>query len=366
LVRAADSGAALRRLRQALEDRELWRQEYSQRLVAIPGDLGEPRYGLSEADFRALGAGVDAVYHCGAWVNFTYPYQMLRAANVQGTVEAMRLACRGRAKPLHFVSSIAATPEGDFGFRDEPLVFEDEDSDSLLGLFGGYGETKWVAERLARIARSRGLPIAIYRPGVLSGHSRTGIGNVRDMVWSLIKSSIQMRSYPTTGHHLDVTPVDYVARAIVHLSLQPTSLDRLFQLPHPSPPPFREVYRILQTYGYPMEELSWQDWVGQLYEVAKVDKDNALAAFAGVAENLEVFGEQARAAGHEGALKEIFFDGANTRRGLEGSGIVCPPLDATLLATYLDYFVRAGFFPPPGGAPEGRVPQLEDVVHLSH
>ncbi len=241
LVRAGDPEAAFGRLRAALEDRRLWREEEAARIAAVAGDLAEPRFGLSEGAFGDLAGRVDAVYHCGAWVNFNYPYRLLAPANVGGTVEALRLAALGRTKPLHFVSSIAATPEGDYGFRDEPVVYEDEDSDSVEGLFGGYGETKWVCERLIRIARARGLPAAIYRPGVLSGDSRTGAGNVRDMVWSLIKGCIQLGVHPLDDYHLDVTPVDYVARAVVHLSLDARKLRRMggvFQLPHPDPPAY--------------------------------------------------------------------------------------------------------------------------------
>ena len=353
LVRASDTGSAFRRLRQTLEDRELWREEHAARLVAIAGDLAEPRYGLSEEAFRALGEGVDAVYHCGAWVNFTYPYQALKATNVQGTIEAMRLAGFGRAKPMHFISTIAATPEGDYGFRDDPVVYEHEDSESITGLYGGYGESKWVGERLVHIARSRGLPIAIYRPGILCGHSRTGVSNVRDMVWSIFKSCIQMGTYPLDELHLDVTPVDYVARAIVHLSLQPENLAGLFQLPHPNPPEFREVYEMIHAHGYPISGLPYQEWVERLFEIARVDKDNALSVFAGVAENFAGFAKQAEVEGHDmDARKEILFDGTQTRRALEGTGIVCPPLDASLIGTYLDYFIRIGFYPPPSEGQE--------------
>jgi len=353
LVRAADAGAAFRRLRQTLVDRELWREEHAARLVAIAGDLAAPRYGLSEGELRAIGEGVDAVYHCGAWVNFTYPYKALRATNVQGTIEAMRLAVFGRAKPLHFISSIAATPEGDYGFRDVPVVYEHEDSESLLGLYGGYGETKWVCERLVRIARDRGLPIAIYRPGVLAGHSRTGVSNARDLVWNIFKSCIQMGVYPINDLHVDVTPVDYVARAIVELSLQPDSLTGLFQFPHPSPPLFRDAYEIVRDYGYPMRSMTYEAWAEHLFDIARVDKDNALAVFAGVAENFASFRDQAEGIGLVmEERKEILFDGTRTRQALAGTGIVCPPLDAETIGAYLDYFVRIGFFPPPGVQPQ--------------
>ncbi len=347
LVRANGAEEAFRRLRAALEERELWSGAMAGRIAAVPGDLAEPRFGLAEEAFRELAGRVDAVYHCGAWVNFNYPYKTLAPANVHGTAEALRLAALGRAKPLHFISSIAATPEGDYGFRAHPVVHEDEDSESIEGLFGGYGETKWVCERLIRIARSRGLPVTIYRPGVLSGHSRTGIGNQRDMVWSLIKSCIQMGIHPIDDYRLDVTPVDYVASAIVHLSLEAGSANRLFQLPHPSPPTYRRVYEMIRAYGYPLEPLPFRDWIDRVVETARVDSGNALSAFIGVAENYDKLAEKATAEGEDGRLKDIVFDGTNTRNGLAGSGIACPDLDEELIAIYLDSFVRTGFYPPP-------------------
>ena len=49
----------------------------------------------------------DTVYHAGAQVNFIYPYQELRAANVGGTREVIRLAAMYHAIPVHYVSSTA-------------------------------------------------------------------------------------------------------------------------------------------------------------------------------------------------------------------------------------------------------------------
>ncbi len=358
LVRASGADSAFQRLRQTLVERELWRDEHAARIAAMAGDLAAPRYGLSEAAFRALGEGVDAVYHCGAWVNFNYPYKLLQPANVLGTIEALRLAALGRAKPLHFISSIAATPEGDHGFREHPVVYEDADSESIEGLFGGYGETKWVCERLIRIARSRGLPVAIYRPGVLAGHSRTGIGNTRDMVWSIIKSCIQMGVHPIDEYRLDVTPVDYVATAIVHLSLDAMNANGLFQLPHPNPPTYQRIYEIVRSYGYPLEPIPFRRWVERVMEVARVDSANALAPFVGVAENYDKLAEKAKIEGADGRLKDIVFDGTNTRAGLAGSGIVCPELDEELVGRYLDAFVRSGFYPPPPAETAQSLPKL--------
>ncbi len=349
LVRAGDAAEGGRRLRSALQSRELWRAGMADRILAVPGNLGAPRFGLAEEAFRDLAERVDAVYHCGAWVNFTYPYKILKPANVLGTVEALRLAGLGRAKPLHFVSSIAAVPEIEYGYRDEPQVLEDDETGSISGLFGGYGETKWVGEQLCRLARSRGIPATIYRPTVLSGDSRTGLGNTHDMVWNLIKGSIQMGVAPAGDEPLDVAPVDYVAASIVHLSLRDESLGRLFQLPHPQVPLWREVFAVVRDYGYPLRFMGLEEWTEYTLELLKEDTagENALSPFAPMVSIADNYSETARREQRTGKLKPLIFDDRNTREGLRGSGITCAPLDSALLTTYFDTFVRTGFLPPP-------------------
>jgi len=77
------------------------------RVVPLPGDLARPDLGLSPGEFRELARSIDIIYHAGAIVNFIYPYEELRAANVTGTREVIRLAGLGRGVPVHYVSSTA-------------------------------------------------------------------------------------------------------------------------------------------------------------------------------------------------------------------------------------------------------------------
>ena len=350
LVRAADPEEACRRLRGALESRRLWQDAMAERIVPLAGDLGSPRFGLGADAFGELAGRIDAVYHCGAWVNFTYPYKVLKPSNVLGTVEALRLASLGRVKPVHYVSSIAAVPEIEYGYRDDPTVFEDDETDSISGLFGGYGETKWVSEQLCRVARSRGIPVSIYRPSVLSGDSRTGIGNTRDMVWSMIKGSIQMGVAPPGDQPLDVAPVDYVAAAIVYLSLRGENLDRLFHLPHPRVPLWQDILDFMIESGYELRMTETpEEWVEYTLERLKEDTagENALAPFAPLVALADSYSEIITSEQRSGAMKPLVFDDRNTRAGLRGSGITCAPLDAGLLALYFDDLVGSGFLPPP-------------------
>jgi phthiocerol/phenolphthiocerol synthesis type-I polyketide synthase E len=305
LVRAADEAQAFRRVREALQSRKLWRDGMEERIAAHPGELGEPRFGLSEEAWQDLARRVDAVYHCGAWVNFTYPYKVLRPSNVEGTLDAIRLASAVRAKPLHFISSIAAVPEVEYGYRDDPTVFENDRIDSYSGVFGGYGETKWVSERLCEQARERGLPVNIYRPGVLSGDSRTGIGNTRDMIWNVIKGNQQLGIAPDgqSQSMLEVTPVDYVAASVVHISLQEDGLDRVYHFPHPHETPFAVAYDFMERYGYRLERLPREEWERQVLERLRTETDNALAPFLPVIANYQAYAETAAVEGRTGLAR---------------------------------------------------------------
>lgn len=49
---------------------------------------------MREADWERKAARADVIHHRGAEVNFLYPYEKLRAANVFGTQEVLRLAAR--------------------------------------------------------------------------------------------------------------------------------------------------------------------------------------------------------------------------------------------------------------------------------
>ena len=161
LVRARDENAVLSRLRHAADRYEL-PVPRGERVVPLPGDLAEPRLGFSDARFRDLARNLDTIYHAGAQVNFIYPYQELRAANVTGTRELIRLAAMYRAIPVHYVSSTAVLAGlGVAGVRE---VTEETPLAHPELLHMGYVETKYVAEELLRAAGRAGLPMAIYRP----------------------------------------------------------------------------------------------------------------------------------------------------------------------------------------------------------
>ncbi|HEY0299755.1 MAG TPA: thioester reductase domain-containing protein, partial [Rhizomicrobium sp.] len=176
LVRAADAAEAKARLAANLAVYGLAPPDDN--VVAAPGDLAAPRLGLDAAAFERLAGETDAILHCGALVKWTYPYAALRGANVEGTLEVLRLATRGRLKPVHFISTVGVFSSGEHRggavLETTPL----EDSGSLAV---GYAQSKWIAEKLVRLAGARGLPVAIYRPNT-GPDSRSGAFNTSDYI----------------------------------------------------------------------------------------------------------------------------------------------------------------------------------------
>jgi NADP-dependent 3-hydroxy acid dehydrogenase YdfG len=126
----------------------------------------------------------------------------------------------------------------------------------------GYGQTKWVAEKLVRQAGNRGLPVRIYRPGTISGHSSSGATNAYDLLMAVIVESLQIgRSPDIKGWRAEMTPVDFVSKAILTLA-DDIDTDRVvFHLGDSQPVYTTAVFESLSQLGYATESLDWDEWV---------------------------------------------------------------------------------------------------------
>jgi len=335
LIRAQNQAAASQRLQQNLEFYQLWDPEQRERLVPVVGDLAQPHLGLAPEEFHHLAATVEVIYHNGAWINLVYPYAALKASNVLGTQEILRLACQVKIKPVHLVSTLSVVATA--GRSGESWIQEQDSLDSGGLPTTGYAQTKWVAEQLTRIAQARGLPVSIYRAGRISGHSQTGICNTSDRLYRMIKGCIQLGCVPDLDLILDMTPVDYMAQAIVYLSRQTNSAGQVFHLSNPQPIHLRELAAWIRELGYPLETIPYETWHATLSQKGATDPNNALYPL------IPFFAEQAA----QGARAALKFDDRNTRTGLTHSGITCPPANARLLETYFTYLIRSGFLPAP-------------------
>ena len=107
LVRASDADTGFGRLQKNLAQYGIWNDAFGERIVVVPGDLGQRRLGISAETHAHLAQTIDTIIHNGALVNFIYPFSKHKAANVAGTQEILRLAATATLKPVHFVSTLS-------------------------------------------------------------------------------------------------------------------------------------------------------------------------------------------------------------------------------------------------------------------
>jgi len=106
LVRATSLEEGQARIQNTLKRYLLWNESLNARIIPVLGDLRQPHLGMEPEQFFRLAEKIDIIYHCGAWVNMVYPYSVLKAANVVGTQEVLRLASQTKTKPVHFISTV--------------------------------------------------------------------------------------------------------------------------------------------------------------------------------------------------------------------------------------------------------------------
>ncbi|UQX05326.1 type I polyketide synthase [Streptomyces sp. RerS4] len=328
LVRGEDEASALKRLKANAQWYRVWDEIDEDRLTVVLGDLAEPRLGLTEEAFDALARTVDVVYHNGARVHWLHPYETLKASNVTGTEEVLRLAARHRTVPVHYVSTVGVFD----GVREPgvPLKVTDP-TGPAENLPSGYLRSKWVAEQVIGLARDRGLPVSIYRVDVISGDQVNGACQTRDFVWLTLKGLVQSRSVPKgTEGRFHLLPVDYVSAAITGISRRPNTVGRTFHLFNQSSLSLSRCAEFLRGIGYELDEVDRDTW-----DATVKAGDNALLPL------LDAF--EMMTSDTDGFYPPI--DTTETAAALAGTGIEIPVLTKELFELYVDFFVQEGHFP---------------------
>lgn len=276
-VRALTEGEALERVERSCRAYGVWDESWKERLSCVTGTLGHLNLGMHPDQWEKATHETDIVIHNGAQVHWVLPYSNLKPANVQGTMDILKLCATGKAKQLSFVSSTsvldsdhyvklsqASTKEGGTGIQEE-----DDLMGSATGLSTGYGQSKWVGEYLVREAGKRGLAGTIVRPGYITGDQKSGVTNTDDFLIRLAKGCIQQGSRPKIENTINMVPVDHVARIVIATALTPPTkpLGVAQVTAHPRPT-FRGFLGCLEKYGYSVPEVDYLEWKRSLQQYA--------------------------------------------------------------------------------------------------
>jgi nucleoside-diphosphate-sugar epimerase len=169
------------------------------------------------ADQQVDLAGINCIVHLAGLYDFRASFQQCYEQNVLSTLNLVRAVREeGREIPIHFASTYAV------GFRATDLLTEGP-IECLPPQSAAYAHTKAIAEQ--HLAQS-GLPVRIFRLGVLMGDSRRGEIDKIDGPYSFMRLALELarhkplRSLPVLPVPVDpstvlpMVPVDVAAKVL--------------------------------------------------------------------------------------------------------------------------------------------------------
>ena len=321
LMRDATVEAARERLRAVLA-----LPGYEDRLddvTIVLGDTCNPDLGVTDAQRAVFRDELAMVIHCAASISFNPKKDFeLQSANVDGLKHMMALVS-GTDIPLYHVSTayVAGMHNG--------RVMEDELLDTPCK--NTYERTKREAERLFRDALAEGsVKGAIFRPSIIVGAEQDGLISQFHNFYSILRlvdviehgqlpagEGLRLQGNPTST--LNLTPVDWVAKALWMIIDREGASGEAYHLTNPNPCMQEELNgwatRTLQHMGSQMGFQSRLD--GDITRAEQV-ANASLTLYRAYLQD------------------EPIFDRANTDRAL-GGDLPCPKLDDAFFDMLLGY-----------------------------
>lgn len=220
---------------------ELHGYESTRSFELIQSDLELPKFGLTQAAWSDLATRHTKIIHVGAATHSLAPYQLLEASNVHGTSSILNLQKEGVSKQLIYISTLSVFVDA------SPLpetCLESDERISPSTVFGGYAQSKWVAEQLVRRHSSNA---HILRLGLLTPNQNTGYLTPEDTLSRILSRKAPLPSQENTPANasFDFTPVDYAASVAVDILLS-ESKPQTFHIANPIQVPAERLSQALK------------------------------------------------------------------------------------------------------------------------
>ncbi|OOQ87627.1 NRPS-like enzyme [Penicillium brasilianum] len=185
----------------------------------LQASLGEPQFDLERAKYEEMSSLADTVIH-NAWkVDFNQSVESFET-HIKGVRNFIDFSLQSRHNAhIHFVSSVSTV--GAWTRQMGSLVPEEPIEDSDVALQQGYGESKYVAERICLEASRRcHVPTTVYRVGQIAGPTLpNGQWNRQEWLPTIIASSKAMGKIPSGlgSMAVDWVPVDTLSSILTEI-----------------------------------------------------------------------------------------------------------------------------------------------------
>jgi amino acid adenylation domain-containing protein/thioester reductase-like protein len=275
-TRQKDISIAMQRIRKNMETYDLYDVDMESRIIPVIGDLTLPDFGLSQNDFAILADEIDLIFHCASLVNYVYSYKVMKPSIVNGTHEVLKLACTGKTKPVHYIST-----NGIFIGKNH-ICREDNHIDSYADqLIGGYERAKWVAEKIVWEAIDRGVPVTIYRPGNIGHHRLTGAYNANDFQTMLLNTCMHIQCVPLPVlWRFEMTPIDFLVQSMIQFAEHEFSYGNVYNVVEKNTFSSQKVFEMMLDQAMVNQSLpvnQWRDFLQMAFENESASKLNVFS-----------------------------------------------------------------------------------------
>ncbi|KAJ3873157.1 putative polyketide synthase [Lentinula edodes] len=245
------------------------------KLVFIEGDASQIDLGLDPTTYEDLREEITVIIDNAWQLDLNAPLRnfISNIASTRNLIDLAYSSSRVSSIRYTFISSIASAQNwiSETGGHEE--VPEEILENSKQAAMFGYGESKYVAEKLVSMS---GLQASVYRVGQLCGASESGSWTIKEWIPKLTRTSLSLNAVPDMGGIVSWIPIDKVASIVIEITLDPTSSPPppVLNIIHPRPVTWTSIMEImlkdllpLKNTGETMKMKPYMEWVGLLEAV---------------------------------------------------------------------------------------------------
>ena len=225
---------------------------FEDRILPVIGDLSKINLGINDRHYKFLEASLDYIYHAATHMDHFSSYSRLKKVNVGGIEEIIKLATTKVLKKVIYLSTTSGLKK--------TAKEKDSRKDEIHYSASGYSTSKWVGEDVLIRAIENGFPAQIYRLGLITGH----VGDFKkpNNQWftQLLESCSNLGAYPK-GVTFSVLPVNFIAEALIQMSLKEHIVSDIFHLCNPN---FLDLEYFFSRSFSKIEKMPLKDWLIKL------------------------------------------------------------------------------------------------------
>ena len=204
------------------------------RVELLEGDITRPRLGLAPQRYEALAARLEVVWHLAALYDLAVAERVAYEVNLEGTRQVLNLcAAAPGLRRLNYLSTCYVSGDRTGRVLERELVAQQRHKNH-------YEASKFWAEVEVQ-RRASELPVTIFRPSIVVGHSRTGRVAKYDGPYYIFRLLDRLPKWAPllnlgSGEaYVNLVPVDYITSALAYLGAHAGFEGQVFQLADPNP-----------------------------------------------------------------------------------------------------------------------------------